>query len=691
MNIFEANTKSPVTVSFDEGTPMTIKMISGNNIAVGGFVAGMIVMGIAQGAAFRLLNDQTSTAVVAAAEDAADRAEAAASAINFVTAYGTVDLAGAVSAQSVIEAAVAWSYANDTPLFWPAGTYLSTASIPHFHDVTHEGPGVVKRGSHLWHITPPEDATVNHVYAAASGGSSKNDGLSASEAIDSFQGAIETLEQWAPLDKGQWQIDLLEGTHTRGRFPDEGLPSSFPIIVAGPRVSITAGAAFKISITGRSGSFTSGETITFSASGATATLTFVDNTHNVLFARLVTGTPVAGQTIAGGTSGATATMDYQSATPLASIKEGATQSAVGILGFYTSLRVRDVEIEDYNGSTSSNGVRVDNSRDLFLENVHLTDCYHGASVFNHSKLDVKGGFAYDNGYLNSTTGGGYAYRGVFHAKFDIGTQNGPTVAAGPAAKGNSGALRAQELSTGHLDWSIIADNDAGIRLLVGSRLNVDGTVFLRNTASAMYGTQGSHVDVTDNTVFGTGASANGRDWSAGSASTASAAFIDRVNVGNAANPGVISNKFPALTINSTGNTAIDTFTVSTEALNDTQFTSIAAKKLTARITGTLNGTIGAFKGLVLRAGGTLAGGTTTLISFEQSATGAFEAELSIFFKGPNSQRVVGRGHHPTSAPVSGANITESTSADMVISLEGLVNNAADSIVVESVEWIQTGF
>ncbi|MHC2488140.1 hypothetical protein ACVII0_001932 [Sinorhizobium meliloti] len=691
MNIFEANTGSPVTVSFNEGAPMTIKTNSGTNIAIGGFVAGMIVMGIVQGATFRLLNDQTSTAIVAAAEDAADRAEAAASAINYVTSYGAVDLTGAVSAQTVIEAAVAWSYANDAPLFWPAGTYLTTASIPNFHDVRHEGPGVVKRGSDLWHITPPDDATINHVYAAASGGSAANDGLTASQPIETFQHAIEALEKWAPLDKGQWQIDLLAGTHARGRFPDEGLPSSFPIIVAGPPVSITAGAAFKLSITGRSGSFSVGETITFSTSGATATLTFVDNTHNVLFATLASGTPVVGQTITGATSGATATMDYQSPTPLAKVKEGDTQSAVGILGFYTSLKVRDVEIEDYNGSTSSNGVRVDNSRELFLENVHLTDCYHGASVFNHAKLDVKGGFAYDNGYLNSTTGGGYAYRGVFHAKFELGTQNGPTTAAGPAVKGNSGAVRAQELSTGHLDWSIVTDNDAGIRLLVGSRLNVDGSVFLRNAASAMYGTQGSHVDVTDNTVFGTGADANGRNWSAGSASTASAAFIDSINVGNAANPGVIKNTFPALTINSTGNTAIDTFTVSREALNDTQFTGIAAKKLTARITGTLNGTTGTFKRLILRAGGTLAGGTPTLISFAQTATGAFEAELSIFFKGPNSQRVMARGHHPTSAPVTGANISESTSGDMVISLEGLVNNAADSLVIESVEWIQTGF
>lgn len=78
MNIFEANTASPATVSFNGGTPLTIKTNSGNNVATGGLTAGMIVMGIVSGASFRLVSDQASAAIVAAAEAAADRAEAAA-------------------------------------------------------------------------------------------------------------------------------------------------------------------------------------------------------------------------------------------------------------------------------------------------------------------------------------------------------------------------------------------------------------------------------------------------------------------------------------------------------------------------------------------------------------------------------------------------------------------------------------
>ncbi|AWI57192.1 hypothetical protein [Sinorhizobium fredii] len=78
MNIFEANTGSPVTVSFNGGSALTIKTAAGNNVVTGGLVAGMIVIGAISGSTFRLFSDQASAAVLAACEAAADRAEAAA-------------------------------------------------------------------------------------------------------------------------------------------------------------------------------------------------------------------------------------------------------------------------------------------------------------------------------------------------------------------------------------------------------------------------------------------------------------------------------------------------------------------------------------------------------------------------------------------------------------------------------------
>jgi hypothetical protein len=81
MEVADTNTGSPVTVSFNGGTAKTIKTNSGNNISAGGLVAGMVVMGILSGSIFRLLSDQVAEAIVAAAEDAAARAEAAAASV----------------------------------------------------------------------------------------------------------------------------------------------------------------------------------------------------------------------------------------------------------------------------------------------------------------------------------------------------------------------------------------------------------------------------------------------------------------------------------------------------------------------------------------------------------------------------------------------------------------------------------
>ncbi|WP_162109139.1 hypothetical protein [Sinorhizobium sp. CCBAU 05631] len=82
MNIFEANTASPVTVSFNGGSALTIKTNSGNDVVVGGLTAGMIVMGIVSGSTFRLVSDQASSAVLAACEAAKTAAEAAAASVN---------------------------------------------------------------------------------------------------------------------------------------------------------------------------------------------------------------------------------------------------------------------------------------------------------------------------------------------------------------------------------------------------------------------------------------------------------------------------------------------------------------------------------------------------------------------------------------------------------------------------------
>ena len=135
---------------------------------------------------------------------------------------------------SAVQAAVTHCVSTGDQLYWPDGTYLTTASITNFHNVTHFGPGVLQRGLDTFYISP-SSSTTNRIYVAT-GGDANNDGLSSSQPIKTLQSAIDKLPKYGPVLKGTWAIELAAGTYARGRFPDEGLYSERPIEVNGPDV-----------------------------------------------------------------------------------------------------------------------------------------------------------------------------------------------------------------------------------------------------------------------------------------------------------------------------------------------------------------------------------------------------------------------------------------------------------------------
>ncbi|MGX9443851.1 right-handed parallel beta-helix repeat-containing protein [Nitrobacteraceae bacterium UC4446_H13] len=77
VNITDTNTSASVTLILNDGTPLPIKTAAGNDPAIGGFLPGMVLAGYIEGANFRLLSDQASTAIQTAAEAAQTAAEAA--------------------------------------------------------------------------------------------------------------------------------------------------------------------------------------------------------------------------------------------------------------------------------------------------------------------------------------------------------------------------------------------------------------------------------------------------------------------------------------------------------------------------------------------------------------------------------------------------------------------------------------
>lgn len=95
--LFEATTSSPVTVSINGGTPLTLKTNRGNNAS--GLSADMEIWGRVRtdDTTFSLLNDQDVSALVAQAETARDEAVAAASTAIGVPQYDDYAEAGLVT------------------------------------------------------------------------------------------------------------------------------------------------------------------------------------------------------------------------------------------------------------------------------------------------------------------------------------------------------------------------------------------------------------------------------------------------------------------------------------------------------------------------------------------------------------------------------------------------------------------
>lgn len=117
--IYEANTDSAVTVAFNGGSALTILTAAGNAPAVGGLAAGMAVAGYKVGGNFRLLSDQASAAIQAAAEAAQLAAEAAQAAAEAAQVGAEAAETGAQAAQAAAEAAQAAAEAAITVISLP--------------------------------------------------------------------------------------------------------------------------------------------------------------------------------------------------------------------------------------------------------------------------------------------------------------------------------------------------------------------------------------------------------------------------------------------------------------------------------------------------------------------------------------------------------------------------------------------
>lgn len=526
--------------------------------------------------------------------------------------------------QTAAASAVSAAYADGDWVYWPDGTYLTNASIPNFHDVKHYGPGVVKRGSDLFYITPDETQT-NNFYCNVSTGSDANDGLSASEPRQTLQAGIDCFEAWAhALINGTWKLQLAAGTYARGAFPNSGdtggLVSRNPLYVVGADVS---------------------------------------------------GHPNVPTTI---------------------IKEGATEAATGLNCTFTSVYVKDIKIEDYNGSVSSQGLLGGQGSPLYTENVHLEDCYYGVTEGSRGYLNMKGGIVNDCGYLNSTTivgSGGAGVRMLFFIQSAIGNQSATDRTEGPFFTNCVNGIFCQEHITGHVDWCLFEDNGNAIYCVLNSRINTNSSEFNRNSVVGR-ADNGSNVDLSDTAnLYGAGVDVNLRLVNFGAFCLgAHTAVLDGENFSLGGSEIRFAANYPDTVITSTSSgSTIEDHTINGGWLTGTVSSSRPAAKIRVVVSGSFAGTTNA-KNLAIRLG---TAGPTAQVNFAAAATGVFHVELSVDFEETAKQllRAVGWcDDNPVQVGLTQATID--MTADQPIIAHAWVGNAADSITVNAIEWYISG-
>lgn len=118
-------------------------------------------------------------------------------------------------------------------LYWPAGTYVSDASIADFHSVRHIGAGVIKRAASTFKVS--QRGSQENILYVDPAGNDANDGLSASEPMATLQVALNSLALTRDYLPGIWTIQLAAGTYSPASVPN-ALQSRNFIRIYGPSV-----------------------------------------------------------------------------------------------------------------------------------------------------------------------------------------------------------------------------------------------------------------------------------------------------------------------------------------------------------------------------------------------------------------------------------------------------------------------
>ena len=143
---------------------------------------------------------------------------------------------GGTSDQSAITAIVADAYSVGYAIWWPDGTYVTTATIPNFHDVRHVGPGVVKRGSNTFSIDPSLHPGATNILYVATTGVDTNDGLSSSQPRLTAQATGNLIYKYSYGDV-TWKVQFAAGTWVEAADFTKRFPTPRRVLFLGAPVS----------------------------------------------------------------------------------------------------------------------------------------------------------------------------------------------------------------------------------------------------------------------------------------------------------------------------------------------------------------------------------------------------------------------------------------------------------------------
>lgn len=506
--------------------------------------------------------------------------------------YGTSAVDGVTDNQDRWVAAAA---ANQGGTVWVGEQFLSSASIPGFHNVTWIGPGSLKRGSTIFRINRMPD-TLTNLYVSTAGVAG-NDGLSSAYPFQTLSECFTVLPRFGPVLQGFWAVNLAAGTYPGGE--------TFPIYLRGKeRITLRGPAA---------------------------------GTPNV---------PTA-------------------------VFDGGSVSNFGLnINGGNNLLIQDIKYQNY----LDFGIVSQDYNDVFMNNVHYENIIGGRGIgfhFQQGRLRVYGGKA-----KNCGVSGGSLISQVTLSMSSL-TQD---VAGGFQIENCPTGIAGQEQITGHADYVTITGGATGIDLVITSRLNSTGCVITGQTNACVQGRLGDALwlDNANNTLtpgpggvrtkfyFGGGGEINENNTSIG----------ERRVV------------FDSTSVSHTGTTAL-TALKTYPALIEANSFDWNGRKLRVQVKGNFTGGAST-KTLTYRLGGNLIFGLTSIVS----STGFFSFEGTLNAVDATNQRYSAFMLDTTNqnAPVSpckgdvgSRTYNLNTGADLTLEISGQLGNAADGIIIQTVE------